>query len=61
MELVRHAYKAALLAEFDAPQYESAMIQIVENYTGTTPPIPHLVYGHATKDQIINSHYYLAP
>ena len=61
MELVRHSYKAALLAEFDAPQYESAMIQIVENYTGTTPPIPHLVYGHATKDQIINSHYYLAP
>jgi len=61
MELVRHSYKAALLAEFDEPQYESAMNQIVDNYTGTVPPMPHLVYGNASKDMIINSHYYLAP
>lgn len=61
MELVRHTYKSALLAEFDTPQYEAAMLQIVENYTGVVPPMPHLVYGNATKDMIINSHYYLAP
>lgn len=60
MKTVRHAYKQALLAEFDASLYESAMNQIVANFNGTKPLVPTLVVGNATKDMIEQSHYYLA-
>ena len=61
MKLVRQTYKQALLAEYDGKLYESAMRQILENYNGIAPDMPRIVYGDASRDMIINSHYYLAP
>ena len=61
MTTVRQAYRQALLAEYDFKGYEKAMYDILDNYTGDAPSIPTLVYGDASKDMIINSHYYLAP
>ena len=61
METVRRAYKTALLEEYDFRGYEAAMIDILENYQGLAPQMPTLTYGSATRDAIINSHYYLAP
>ena len=61
MTTVRRAYREALLAEYDFKGYEAAMIDILENYQGLAPQMPMLTYGDATKDAIINSHYYLAP
>lgn len=61
MGLVRSTYRQALLAEFDFKAYDSAMTDILSNYKGEAPAIPTLVYGDASKDMIINSHYYLAP
>ena len=60
MKIVRHAYKQALLAAFDASLYETAISQIVTNFQGTKPLVPTLYVGNATKDMIENSHYYLA-
>lgn len=61
MKLVRRTYKQGLLAEYDGKLYEAAMRQIIENYNGITPDMPRIVYGDASRDMIINSHYYLAP
>lgn len=61
MKLVRQTYKQALLAEYDGKLYEAAMTQILSNYNGIAPDMPRIVYGDASKDMIINSHYYLAP
>lgn len=61
METVRRAYKIALLEEYGFRGYEAAMIDILENYQGLAPQMPTLTYGSATRDAIINSHYYLAP
>lgn len=61
MTTVRRAYREALLAEYDFKGYEAAMTDILENYQGLAPQMPMLTYGDATKDAIINSHYYLAP
>lgn len=61
MTTVRRAYREALLAEYDFKAYDSAMNDILVNYKGEAPAKPTLVYGDATKDSIINSHYYLAP
>ena len=61
MTLVRQTYRQALLAEYDFKAYDAAMVDILSNYNGEAPAKPTLVYGDATKDSIINSHYYLAP
>ena len=61
MTLVRQTYRQALLAEFDFKAYDAAMADILSNYNGEAPAKPTLVYGDASKDMIINSHYYLAP
>lgn len=61
MELVRHTYRDSLLVEFDLKLYDQALADIVSNYKGTSPTLPTLSYGNATRDMIINSHYYLAP
>jgi len=61
MSVVRHGYKDGLLDEFDGDLYASAMDQIISNFKGSVPLRPTLVYGTATKDMIVNSHYYLAP
>ena len=61
MTLVRQTYRQALLAEYDFKAYDAAMLDILSNYNGEAPAKPTLVYGDATKDSIINSHYYLAP
>lgn len=61
MKLVRQTYKQALLAEYDGKLYEAAMTQILSNYNGIAPDMPRIVYGDASRDMIINSHYYLAP
>ena len=61
MTTVRQAYRQALLAEYDFKGYEAAMTDIVANYNGLAPQLPTLTYGDASKDMIINSHYYLAP
>lgn len=61
MKLVRTTYRNALLAEYDFKGYEAAMLDIVANYNGNAPQLPTLTYGDASKDMIINSHYYLAP
>lgn len=61
MKLVRTTYRNALLAEYDFKGYEAAMLDITANYNGNAPQLPTLVYGDASKDMIINSHYYLAP
>ena len=60
MSTVRHAYKAALLAEFDHQSYDSAMDQIIENFIGTKPPRPTLIKGQGTREMIEASHYFLA-
>lgn len=61
MTLVRQTYRHALLAEYDFKAYDAAMSDILVNYVGEAPTKPTLVYGDASKDMIINSHYYLAP
>ena len=61
MTLVRQTYRQALIAEYDFKAYDAAMVDILSNYNGEAPAKPTLVYGDATKDSIINSHYYLAP
>ena len=61
MSTVRRAYREALVAEYDFKGYEAAMIDILASYNGVAPDMPMLTYGDATKDAIINSHYYLAP
>lgn len=61
MTLVRQTYRQALLAEYDFKAYDAAMTDILVNYVGEAPAKPTLVYGDASKDMIINSHYYLAP
>lgn len=59
MDIVRHSYKAALLAEFEFSGYASAIADIKANYNGTCPDIK-LSFGTATIDMIENSHFYLA-
>ena len=61
MDLVRQTYRQSLLAEYDFKAYDAAMTDILTNYVGEAPAKPTLVYGDASKDMIINSHYYLAP
>ena len=61
MTLVRQTYRQSLLAEYDFKAYDSAMDDILSNYVGDAPSKPTLIYGDASKDMIINSHYYLAP
>ena len=60
MKAARAGYKKALLAEYDASPYESALKQIANNI-GTNPPVPVLAIGTASKQLIVDSHYYLAP
>lgn len=61
MTVTRNAYRNALLAEYDFKGYDAAMEDILSNYVGEAPSKPILTYGDASKDMIINSHYYLAP
>lgn len=61
INVVRHAYKGAILKEFNGDYYTKAMKEIISNRVGAEMPMPDLVYGQATEDMIIESHSYLMP
>jgi len=60
MEIVREGYKQALLVEFDASLYESAIDQIASKVTVSILK-PELTIGTASIELVEQSKYFLAP